>query len=90
MLNSKSLLDGLENYKKTLRKHLRDVQDEYALLDRRWLELCDNYEGTSASDFKETWAGVRQMFERYQDRANGILKTLEQRIVLLRAYDEGQ
>ncbi|MCB9871505.1 MAG: hypothetical protein H6837_16735 [Planctomycetes bacterium] len=87
MPDARLLLRGLEDYQVAVGRHLEAVRAGFDELNHRWCALREDYEGTSAAEFRDVWEGTTRMFQDYDERARAVNKILEKRIERLREYD---
>jgi len=82
--NTRLLLNGLEEYRAALRRHLIEVRTEFDGLQRRWHIFSAVYEGDSADQFRSYWLRTVARFEEYVQRGEAIADILDERIEHLR------
>jgi hypothetical protein len=86
-MNATQLLQGLEDYEQTARKHVNVVRDEFERVSRAWSSLDDCYQGDAASAFREAWLRASEMMKSYSEDTDAILFMLRARIEDLRQHD---
>lgn len=84
MADTRLLLDGLENYRTSLQRHLSMMQAEFQHLQGRWQAFSAVYAGDAANEFKPIWHGTSARFDEYILRAKAIVRLLDERIEQLR------
>jgi uncharacterized protein YukE len=82
--DSRALLSGLEEYRKTLGTHLSNVNTEFQQLTSVWHGFAGVYEGDAAAQFKEGWDRITSRFQTYIDQTQRISRLLDERIDFLR------
>jgi hypothetical protein len=82
--DTRVLLQGLEEYHSTLRRHLIEVRTEFAQVERQWQVFSSVYESDAADQFRAKWLRTVQRFEEYIQRSENISRVLEERIDYLR------
>lgn len=88
-VNTTQLLQGLDTYQSSLNRHLAQLQQEFAHLDRRWQALSSVYDGQAADDFRTHWLRTRAGFEEYSQVTARINALLQERIEALRQAERG-
>ena len=84
MADSRILLAGLEEYRRTLDTHLSKLKSEYQNLDNTWRRFSSVYEGDAADQFRAGWQRTTQRFQEYIDHTHKISIMLDERISALR------
>ena len=85
MADTRLLLQGLEEYRISMRRHLIEVRTEFSQLQRQWHVFSTVYEGDSADQFRAHWVRTAARFEEYVTRGDAIAAILDERIEFLRA-----
>jgi len=88
MADTTALLNGLQEYRSRLDRHLRELRYEFDTLMRVLHALNTVYEGAAAEEFKAGWAHTASRFEEYINRTTAIAYTLDERITFLREADK--
>jgi len=83
-----ALLHGLENYRASLDRHLRELRYEYDTLTSVWNSFSSVYNGIAADQLKEGWVRTASRFDEYVNRTTAIAYMLDERIESLRAADK--
>lgn len=87
MADTRVLLQGLEEYHASLRRHLIEVRTEFADVERQWHMLNAVYESDAADHFRPKWLRTVARFHEYVQRSESISTILEERIQALRALN---
>lgn len=79
-VDTRILLNSLKAYRKSLERHLNNVQAEFDALQARWYAFDAVYAGDAAEEFKKGWALTTANFQEYLSRVQAISKMLDGRI----------
>jgi uncharacterized protein (DUF885 family) len=86
-VDTRSLLSGLEDYRKALDRHLKKTNTEFRVMEQRWRALNAVYTGDAADEFRKHWAVTTARFQEYLTRSQRIASMLDERIESLREYN---
>ena len=84
MADTRVLLTLLEEYSRSLRRHLIETRSEFDHLSGRWHAFAEVYDGEAADQFKAYWNRTSDRFREYVERSEAIAATLDVRIDELR------
>lgn len=84
MADTRILLSLLEEYSRSLRRHLVEVRSEFDQVTGRWHAFAEVYDGDAADQFKFGWSRTSDRFREYVERSEAIAATLDVRIDELR------
>lgn len=87
MADTHALLIGLEEYSRTLYRHVSELRDHFNTLSREWSAFSDHYQGEAANQFRDHWLNTTRRFQEYIEGTEAINRLLEERIEHLRAAD---
>lgn len=80
MADSRILLSGLKEYRRSLGTHLSRLTTEFQQLDRIWRQFDRVYQGDAADQFREGWQRTTRRFEDYIEQTDKISRLLDERI----------
>lgn len=86
-VDTRLLLRGLEDYSKSLKRHINKTNTEFRELEQRWHALNAVYTGDAADEFRRYWLGTTSRFNEYLTRSKKIAAMLDERIESLREYN---
>lgn len=86
-VDTRRLLRGLEDYRKSLERHVNKTNAEFQQLENRWRALNAVYTGDAADEFRRYWLGTTSRFKEYLTRSKKIAALLDERIESLREYN---
>jgi hypothetical protein len=87
MLDMRALAAGLEEYRRTVERHVALLQHDFDEVSRYWLLLNECYAGSAADEFRPIWEKTSQRFQEYVARTAVIVRVLGERIASLREAD---
>lgn len=82
------LLRRLQEYERTLTRHLDRTSREWSQMERSLQQLRGVYEGTAARDFLSHWDQSKQAFKAYNEGGKQVLRLLRERIAALHEADK--
>lgn len=88
MADTRLLLNLLEEYSRSLHRHLIEVRTEFDQLLGRWYAFDEVYDGEAADQFKEGWGRTSARFKEYTERSEAIATILDSRIDALREANQ--
>jgi hypothetical protein len=74
------LIDGLDDYQRSLDNHLRQLMLDFEALERQWHVFNTVYEGDAAAQFRRYWLRTLDHFREYFERAERIGRLLEEHV----------
>ena len=86
-VDTRLLLKGLEDYRKSLDRHLKELNTEFRVTEQRSRALYSVYTGDAADEFKKYWSVTVSRFQEYLTRTQRISAMLDERIEYLREYN---
>ncbi len=86
-VDTRSLLKGLEDYRKSLDRHLKELNTEFRVMEQRSHALNSVYTGDAADEFRKYWSVTTARFREYLTRTQRISAMLDERIEYLREYN---
>jgi len=86
-VDTRKLLQGLEDYRSTLDRHLQELNTEFNVMQQRWHALNSVYTGDAADEFRRYWSVTTSRFEEYLQRTHRIAAMLDERIESLREFN---
>jgi hypothetical protein len=81
--DTRRLLAGLQEYRKSLEKHIAQLTSEYNQLENRWRAFNAVSEGDYATQFRSGWLQTDARFKGYINQSQKIKALLNERIVAL-------
>jgi len=81
--DTRRLLAGLQEYQKSLEKHIAQLTSEYNQLENRWRAFNAASEGDYAAQFRSGWMQADARFKAYINQSQKIKSLLNERIVAL-------
>ncbi|EDX77422.1 hypothetical protein MC7420_559 [Coleofasciculus chthonoplastes PCC 7420] len=78
--DTRILLAGLQDYRKSLEKHLTQLRSEYQQLENKWRAFNAVAEGDYADQFRGGWLRTEAQFKDYINQSEKIKVLLEERI----------
>ena len=81
------LLRRLQEYERTLSRHLDTTKREWSQMERSLQQLRGVYEGTAARDFLAHWERSKAAFNAYNEGGRQVLRLLRERITALQEAD---
>lgn len=82
------LLRRLQEYERTLSRHLDTTTREWTQMERGLQQLRGVYEGTAARDFLAHWDQSKRAFQAYTEGGKRVLRLLRERIAALKEADK--
>ncbi|MEO1432438.1 MAG: hypothetical protein AAFV71_25885 [Cyanobacteria bacterium J06633_8] len=86
-VDSKVLLNGLQNYYFSLEKHLASLRLNYQQLENQWRSFNSVAEGNYADQFRSGWMQTQGQFQEYINQLEKIKALLKERIEDLSQFD---
>lgn len=90
MSDTKILLQGLNNYHKSLNEHIDQLRKNFQTLESRWRDFNSVSEGHYAEQFKTGWLKTEAQFKQYIKRTEKIAKILDERINDLKLLNQAE
>ena len=88
MTDATALLAGLEQYRRSLDRHLADLKSKHQEVENSWHRFSEVYEGDAADQFRANWLRTEANFHEYIEQTQKISKMLDERIEYLRRLDQ--
>jgi len=89
-VDTRLLLQGLEDYRKALDRHLKKLDTEFHVLEQRWVALNAVYTGDAADEFRKYWMVTIARFNEYITRTRRISEMLDERIEALQEFNRSE
>ena len=86
-VDTRILLQGLDDYSRVLEHHSSQLKIEFNQLDSKWRQFSTSYEGEAADQFRAGWIRTTQNFRDYIEQSERIRLLLRERIEALRDAD---
>ena len=83
MADNQVLLNGLREYRDSIKKHFAQLQGGFDAVSLEWKRLETVYHGDAADEFRGLWMRTGSSFQEYLDRTQAILQVLDERISAL-------
>jgi inactivated superfamily I helicase len=78
--DTKQLLQGLQEYYRSLERHLEELRSEYQQLENNWQAFNSVAEGNYADQFRGGWLRTHAQFQEYIKQSEKIKLLLGERI----------
>lgn len=86
-VDTRLLLQGLKDYRASLKTHLTQLKAEYERLEKFWQGFNAVAEGNYADDFRGGWLKTQARFKDYINQLAKILAFLNDRISYLEGME---
>jgi hypothetical protein len=83
------LLDGLQQYRLGISRHLNQLQSSFEVLECRWQAFSATYEGSAAEEFRSGWLRTAERFRFYISQMEQLAAFLDERIESLKELNRG-
>lgn len=86
-VDSRVLLNGLQDYYSSLERHLASLRSDYQQLENQWRSFNGVAEGNYADQFRSGWMRTQAQFQEYINQSEKIKALLIERIEDLSQLD---